>query len=271
MEIDDSRGLLLVSHLSSGQVSLLRVDGRASDALLSTSVPFFPLDTTGRHGAFALSKQHPADPASSWYLTSNLNPEIASFRIADANVVVAQNAFALSASFAQGGDVRDIAFDVGGNRAFVTENNPPTALVLDTRPVAVNGNQAANTISDIVDICQTPSHMRVTRLGVAGAPGAPSYRKTKLVVVCFLSSQIMIVDPDRPGVDDTIFSGMGGPDDLDFNFGGDGQQPSSGVGRHGYVTNFSESTIAVVDLEPGSPTENRVIARLGFPPDGFNP
>jgi hypothetical protein len=41
--------------------------------------------------------------------------------------------------------------------------------------------------------------------------------------------------------------------------------------RRGYVTNFSESTIAVLDLEPGSPTENQVIARLGFPPTGTQP
>jgi hypothetical protein len=271
MEIDESRGMLLVSHLSSGQVSLLSLEGAPANALLATSSPFFPLDSSGRHGAFSLAKQHPADPSSSWYLTSNLNPEIATFRIADATVVVAQTAFALSASFAQGGDVRDIAFDIGGNRAFVTENNPPTALVLDTRPVGINGNQAADTVTDIIDVCQTPSHLRVTRLGVAGAPGAPTYHKTKLVVVCFLSSQIMIVDADRSGVDDTIFSGMGGPNDLAFNFFGDGAQPAGGVGRHAYVTNFSESTIAVVDLEPGSATENRVIARLGFPPDGFNP
>jgi hypothetical protein len=37
------------------------------------------------------------------------------------------------------------------------------------------------------------------------------------------------------------------------------------------VTNYSESTVAVVDLEPGSPYENRVLAKLGHPTDGFNP
>lgn len=271
MELDEARGRLLVSHLASGQVSLLAVDGAPATALQSTSAPFFPLDSSGRHGAFALAKQHPEDKASSWYLTSNLSPEISTFRIADADLIIGQNVFALSASFAMGGDVRDIAFDIGGNRAFVTDNNPPTALVIDTRPVAANANQPANTVTDIVDVCQVPSHLKVMRLALPGAPGAPAYRKTKLVVVCFLSSQIMVVDPDRPGVDDTIFSGMGGPNDIDFNFFGDGGQPVGGIGRHAYVTNFSESTVAVVDLEPGSPTENRVIARLGFPPDGFNP
>ena len=92
----------------------------------------------------------------------------------------------------------------------------------------------------------------------------------------------MVVDPDRPGVDDTVFSGFGGPTDLTFNFPSFGDVDASGnktsptvvtqlAPAHAYVTNYTESTISVVDLQPGSPTENRVIARLGFPPDGFNP
>ena len=84
----------------------------------------------------------------------------------------------------------------------------------------------------------------------------------------------MIVDPYRPGVDDTIFSGFAGPNDLTFNFSDAGAvQPIADVGipRHAYVTNYSESTIAVVDLEPGSVNENRVLAKLGHSPDGFNP
>ena len=95
------------------------------------------------------------------------------------------------------------------------------------------------------------------------------------MVVCFLSSQLMIVDPDRPGVIDTIFSGFGGPNDIAFNFLDDGAVPALEAlpprPRRGYVTNYSESTVALIDFEPGSATENRVIARLGFPPDGFQP
>ena len=32
-----------------------------------------------------------------------------------------------------------------------------------------------------------------------------------------------------------------------------------------YVLNFSQNDIAVVDLAPGSPTEDHVIQRIGFP------
>jgi DNA-binding beta-propeller fold protein YncE len=279
LQIDQSRPgdpRLLVSHLATGQVSVISANAEPARALLSESSQFFPPDATGRHGAFGLGQRDPTDPHSLWYLTSSVNPLLATFRVADADLVVVapESTFALSNTFAQGTDVRDIIFDNGGQRAFVTENNPPSVLVLDTRIDATEGSQPHNIVTDIIDVCQTPSHMGVRRLTVAGAPGAPPYVKTKLVVVCFLSNQVMIVDPDRPGVDDTIFSGFSGPNDLTFNFSDPGSaQPIADIGlpHHAYVTNYSESTIAVVDLEPGSPNENRVLAHLGHSPDGFNP
>ncbi|HEX6838654.1 MAG TPA: hypothetical protein VF334_18880 [Polyangia bacterium] len=279
LQIDRSRQdnpLLLVSHLATGQVSVISASATPSRALLSESAQFFPADATGRHGAFGLAQKDPADPHSLWYLTSSVNPLMATFRVADAGLVVVspQATFALSNTFAQGTDVRDIIFDTGGQRAFVTENNPPSVMVVDTRTDETQGGLPHNLVTDVVDVCNTPSHMGVRRFTVAGAPGTPPYVKTKLVVVCFLSSQVMIVDPDRPGVDDTVFSGFSGPNDLTFNFSDPNSvQPIADVGlpHHAYVTNYSESTISVVDLEPGSPNENRVLAHLGHPADGFNP
>jgi DNA-binding beta-propeller fold protein YncE len=276
MQIDKSSGRLVVSHLATGQISVIDANASPPNALLSESSQFFPPDPTGRHGAFALAQQNPDDPHSLWYVTSSVNPLIAMFRIADANVVTvaSQSTFSLQNTFSQGTDVRDIIFDTGGQRAFVTENNPPSLLVIDTSTDATEGAQPHNLVTDVIDICQTPSHTGVRRFTVAGAPGQPSYTKTKVMVVCFLSSQLMIVDPDRRGVDDTIFSGFAGPNDIAFNFADPGAaQPIASVGlpRHAYVTNYSESTIAVVDLEPGSVNENRVLAKLGHPPDGFNP
>jgi len=276
MQIDRTTNRLVVSHLATGQVSVIDANAWAPNALLSESSQFFPPDPTGRHGAFAVAQRDPGDPHSLWYLTSSVNPLVAMFKIADANVVTvsSQATFSLQNTFAQGTDVRDFIFDTGGNRAFVTENNPPSLLVLDTSVDNTEGAQPHNLVTDVIDICQTPSHAGVRRFTVAGAPGQPSYTKTKVIVVCFLSSQMMIVDPDRRGVDATIFSGFAGPNDIAFNFADPGDvQPIANVGvpRHAYVTNYSESTVAVVDLEPGSPYENRVLAKLGHPTDGFNP
>ena len=274
MRIDRTRRRLVVSHLGTGQVSVIAIDAPPAQALLSESSPFFPPDVNGSHGAFGLAQQDPTDPHSLWYLTSNTNPLLATFRIADVNVVSSIATFALSNTFNMGTDVRDIIMDIGGNRAFVTQNNPPSVMVIDTRTDTTTGDQPHNLVTDVIDVCQEPSHMGVRRFLVPGAPGEPPYVKTKLVVVCFTSSQVMIVDPDRPGVDDTIFGGFNGPDDIAFNFS-DATDPvpiaDVGLPRHAYVTNYTDSNIAVIDLEPGSPTENRVLAHLGHPPDGFNP
>jgi YVTN family beta-propeller protein len=99
-------------------------------------------------------------------------------------------------------------------------------------------------------------------IDVPGAPGAPSRKATRVYVTCFQSNQIMVVDPDLSVVTDTILVGRG-PNDLVFS---DGPSITGGSRpRRGFVTNFSEMTIGVIDLEPGSITENRMIARIGVP------
>ncbi len=94
--------------------------------------------------------------------------------------------------------------------------------------------------------------MRARQVTVEGAPGTPSRVGTQLWVVCFLSNQVMAVNPDSREVEATILVGRG-PNDIAFD------------ASHAYVTNFSESTISVIDLEPGSPTQYRQVAKLGFP------
>jgi DNA-binding beta-propeller fold protein YncE len=124
-----------------------------------------------------------------------------------------------------------------------------------------------NKVVDLIQICQGPSHMALRQLREADASGTPLLR-TRLYVACFTSNQVMIVDPDRPGVDETILVGRG-PNELAFNWTGDETPAAHALPiprrRRAYVTDYSESTISVLDLEPGSPTENRLIARIGLP------
>jgi hypothetical protein len=274
----DPYAYLLISHLGTGQVSLIDAVDNAPDVmgkprLDSTSQQFFPPTSSGLRGAFMLAPQHPHQQGSSWYMTSNQTPIVATFHIANVNEIVSQGSFSVQSTFVNGADLRDIIFDTGGDRAFLTENNPPSVITLDTHTPSnlPTGGQPANVVTSVVDVCQTPSHMGILRQLVAGAPGTPPRVKTKLVVVCFLSSQVMIVDPDRPGVDTTIYSGLAGPNDVAFTFA-DAQDGSlfdpPPPWQHAWVTNYSESTISVVELAPGSANENRVIARLGFPQDG---
>ena len=257
---------LLVSHLSGGQVSLIDVLAPDQLGIESISSPFFTADSTGRHGNFALAPQHPGDASSLWYMTANNQPNVATFRIADVKVVVPAPTFSVGAPFASGNDVRAIAFDQGGNRAFLTDNNPPSLIVLDTRTLPVSGSvlpgTPTNTVLDVINVCSTPSHLTLRTVEVPGAPGQPSRLATRVYVTCFQSNQIMVVDPDLAVVTDTILVGRG-PNDLVFADG-----PSiTEANRHprAYVTNFSEMTIGVIDVERGSKTENRMIARIGVP------
>lgn len=251
---------LLVSHLSGGQVSIIDVHNRSNPQLLYVSDPFFEADTTKRHGAFALAAQHPGQASSLWYMTSNIEATVSVFRVADVGVVITQPqvAFTLSAWFAAGTDIRAIAFAHDGNRAFLTENNPPSVVVIDTHPQPGGGagqgalGNPANQVVDIIDVCQEPSNMRVRDVTVEGAPGTPSRVGTQLWVVCFLSNQLMVVDPDAREVLSTIQVGRG-PNDVAFD------------AHHAYVTNFSESTISVIDLDPGSLTQYRQVAKIGIP------
>jgi hypothetical protein len=256
---------LLVSHQDGGQVSL--IDVRSSPQLIDVSSPFFTpvMQTAGmsRNGAFGLAVQHPGSSSSSWYLTSNLQPVISTFRVADLGVVVPSVSFSIGGSFAMGNDVRDVVFDEDGRRAFLTENNPPSLVVLDTGPgmTAADPGVAANQLVDIVDVCQTPSHVKALPVDVPGAPGQPPRHTSRLYVVCFLSNQVMVVDPDLPAVLDTILVGRG-PNDLAFNITPDHPHPAH---PYAFVTNFSESTIGVIDLDPNSPTWDRMVARIGIP------
>jgi hypothetical protein len=263
---------LLVSSLSTGQVTLIdptrgnnNVRDPMDQMILNVSQPFFQADASGRHGAFALAPQHPGDPTSTWYMTSNLQATIATFRVAQVGVIVPAVSFSLGGAFAIGTDVRDIVFEPGGNRAFLSENNPPSVLVLDTRVTeGRNPGQPINQLVDIINVCQEPSQMGVRRALVAGSPGSPPLLRTQIYVVCFLSNQMMVVDPDAPDVLDTVLLGRG-PNDIAFNFGDDDVTPPKPPARRAFVTQFSEMSVGVIDLDPNSPTRNRLVARIGKP------
>jgi hypothetical protein len=120
-------------------------------------------------------------------------------------------------------------------------------------------------------------------------------------VSCFQERQIMVVDP-RLGVDGrrAIIPTGNGPYNLVLNFGGEPEGgliepcadpfisdkeaerrgircPPGGALRvrplpaqgdlppRAYVTTYLDNTIEVIDLRPGSPTQHRVVSRIGKP------
>jgi DNA-binding beta-propeller fold protein YncE len=251
---------LVISHLQTGQVSIMDTDIPGPNSIADVSPAFFPEDSQHRHGAFSLQPQHPGQGASTmWFMTSNLQPLITTFRIADVNVVVPSVTFSIASQFNAGADGRSLVFQPDGNRLFMTENSPPSVLIFDTStptgPAMPGAPMAA--LRDVVNVCSLPSHLDMFTVNWQGGEGAPTRPLQRLYVMCFVANQIMVVDPDRPGVDDTILVGRG-PNDLVFKSG-------NGVTPRAYVTLFSEHTVGVLDLQPGSPTEHRMTARIGLP------
>src|SRR5207248_267331 len=104
--------------------------------------------------------------------------------------------------------------------------------------------------------CQGDSHLVLANWTEPGAPGAPLRPVTRLYVVCFTSGQMLIVDPDLAIVIDVVTIGQGA-NAIAFR-----PEPTGNPPRRAYVSNYVEQTISVLDLERGSSTENRVIARI---------
>lgn len=243
MALDGNR--LLVSHLSTGQVSLYDVSG--NPRLVAISSPFFQANAARSHGAFALAPQHPGVPDTLWYMTSNTQPAMATFRIAQVNQIIPVQTFPV-AGLSSGSDGRAILFDDGGNRAILSNNSPPSLLVLDTRvvPDSLSPSTPLNRVVDQVDSCQEASHLVRRPDGTVFA-------------ICFLSNQVMLIDPDRAQVNSVIAMGAG-PNEMVLT-----TPAGSSIGdSYAYVTQFSESSIGVIDLNPG-PTQNRMVGRIGFP------
>jgi sugar lactone lactonase YvrE len=80
-------------------------------------------------------------------------------------------------------------------------------------------------------------------------------RGPHVFVVCFEAGQVYVVDPRLFTVVGVVNFGRG-PTSIAFS----PRDPTTA-----YVSEFIDNDIAVVDFRPGSPTEYRVVQRLGFP------
>ena len=114
----------------------------------------------------------------------------------------------------------------------------PVGIDTSLSPAGVPRNQFLGGI----EICREASNLVV---GDAG-------RGDRLFVACFQDGQVWVIDPNGFVVDAITEVGRG-PHALVV----------SPTHQLLFVTNFLEDTIAVVDLEPGSITENRVVLRIG--------
>jgi YVTN family beta-propeller protein len=278
MALDGTRGILYVGHLTvaannqvqGGGVSTIDVCNPAADdsvrfaglarttflpttlsqavAMLSPGDPSLPAD--------------PANPATRIFATARYSAAISGMALrspsADACdgtalrdlTLVPSESFYSPAFLPRGADIRGILFSTDGSRAFVlhrndsdTVANPPALVALD-RSRLPDGT-TTNTPIAVLEVCSGPTAMQMPADG----------RADRIYVTCYDDGQIYVVDTARLEITATIDAGAG-PTSLVFSPLDPGWA---------YVASFANSHLSVIDLHPGSPTENRVVLRIGLP------
>lgn len=293
---------LVATHLPNAQVSAFELPGNptspAPPVLQDVSVSLFS-GSDMRRGAFAVAPRLAGDLSQPWYVTSRLTGQISTFRLATATgprvipglILTVANQFSVSPD-----DVRDAAFEPSGDRAFFAVYTPPSLVVLDTRLRANGSGVPNNQVLSITNLCNGPSRLALAR--VPRQSMGATILSTHLFVTCYQSGQVAEVDADSGDLVGTIQVGRG-PLNIALNFGaGGGIDPCADpfisdleakrlgvicpttppdlrprpfgaaqpqLGPRAYVSTYTDSTIAVLDLDPRSPTYRRTIARIGLP------
>lgn len=259
---DATNGFAMVTHLSSGAVTLIRAPADSTKvAVVDVLGGVFAADAaTGLRGATGVAGRRPNAAGDMIYVASSTERRIQTFTVGDLDIgggakgaayLLPGNYFFLSAVGLNAGDSnnsRGIQFSPTGDRLYVVNRSPPSLQIYDTSLGA--SGVPNNDATGASDICREASSVAVLDPG----DGERAY------VTCFQDGQIYVVNPlGQSTVEDIISVGRG-------PFG-----VSAIAGKNGtdhkllFVSNFLEDTIAVVDLSPGSLKRNRVVLRIGAP------
>jgi DNA-binding beta-propeller fold protein YncE len=186
------------------------------------------------------------------------NPTEACKPLTDARdlTLLPAESFYSSAFFPHGSDIRGILFSSAQpdlpdqHQAFVLHRNDadvptnPAALVVLDRSLGSDG-MPLNTPIDVLEVCSGPTAMQMFNAG----------RGNRIYITCYDDGYIYVVEPNALVVTSVIDVGAG-PTSLVFS------PTDPGVA---YVASFANSHLSVIDLVPGSPTENHVVMRMGLP------
>lgn len=167
-------------------------------------------------------------------------------------------------------DIRDIVFARDGKNAYVVVRQPSALLVYDT--AFLEGDSRPRLFGvRAIEVCAEPSHVSVYERN--GQPRA--------LVTCFSSGQMFVVDP-QIGAPVTVFDLGHGPngvhvaEDTTRGGAGAGGAGAGGAGaggdagektattKLGVAVSFADQNLVLVDLQPGSSTEYKVVLRIGL-------
>ena len=268
--LSPSGGFVVVAHLVDGALSLIDLGGfqgdlrRGGPDLVDVLEGVMAQDSDGRSGGYTVAARTPDDPAGWFYISNRAASQILTVRVLNADQPVAEDRGlklvlgpsivlgAPSGPLEGGADVRGLTFSEDGNRLYAVTRTPPSMVIIDT---SLDDGQPRNDVLDVVEVCPSPSLLRIR---------PDQYGRTLAYAVCYGSGEIYVVDTEEARVVDRI-DGGGGPHDLAIV--PDGPDVPEAVRGFGFLANFGEHTVGVLDLREDSPTYHQLIGRIGWPED----
>jgi DNA-binding beta-propeller fold protein YncE len=246
IHVDSLNGYVMVTHLTSGAVSLVDAPTDGSQPILADAIAglFLADQLTGVRGAVGVAGRLPGSDNDLVYVTSRSEERVQMLYVHRSEsspypTIVPSEYFFLDQVFPSD-DGRGIAFSADGQRTHIVNRQPPTLSVLDTS--LDEQGFPTNELVGVVEVCTDASNVTIAD------PGAGE----RAYITCFPSGEVWVVNPFSMIVEAIIEVGRG-PHAVTVSV--DRKQM--------YVANFLEDTVAVIDVEPGSPTENLVVLRLG--------
>ena len=243
--VDSANGYVVSTHLIGGAVTLSDAPTNGDKPMLTDGLGnVFEGDAVTRiSSALGVAGQRPGVRGSRIYVTSRSEERVQTFtvhRFDDGLATLVPAEFFFLRGVDPSDDGRGIRFSADGNEAYIINRDPPMMQVIDTS-IGAEG-VPANDLKRAVEVCGDAASIEVADLG----------RGERVFLSCFLDGQVWVIDPQGGSIDAIVDVGRG-PQDLAI---APGRQML-------FATNFLEDTVSVIDLRPGSSTENRMVLKLG--------
>jgi len=227
-------GLLLVAAMKTGTLNLMTVADDGAPTLVGQEVL-----SSGLHSLVTNPQR------GTIYMTTKSYPQLYRFVVEWDEDSPELNRLAnviLPAPYTTGDYGRGLALAQAGDTILVSYRNPSGILVVKDADEMPEHSQG---VVRFVVLGSRPGQVRVFPTGPGGLELA--------YVVCYGDDAVWVVDPVSYQVVDK-FSVGAGPYDMVFMSGDDF--------RRGYISNFLDHTISVVDLDPASPYYHQQIAEI---------
>jgi DNA-binding beta-propeller fold protein YncE len=260
--VDAIGGRAVVSHLTSGDVSLLLAPQDGGPPVLADRVTgiWAPGASTQAISAAAVAARVSGDPQGYFYVTSRNEARVNLVRAVSAadpdgapsaRLVRGTSFFYSPGPPINGADGfgQAMRFSADGTRMFLVTRTPsrvsptiaPTTLTVVDTSLGPSG-QPKNVVVGSIEICGQPMDVDVVETG----------GETLAYVPCFASGEVWVVDGVRLHLVDTIAVGRG--------------PAAIAVARskkRAFVANYGEDTVSVIDLDPASPGYHHAVLELG--------